>query len=121
MKTISRSLVGLVLLIGLSVSAQAQNPAVKMKAGPPPELISYTLQNLSGATITVNAVVLQVFDAKTCQRLCVSRSAVNKRITKCKTLEGQIRCAHPLPQAAYIYYLKVLHSGGQTENWLYVP
>ena len=122
MKTITRPLIGLMLLIGLAVSAQAQNPAVKMKAGPPPELISYTLQNLSAATITVNTVVLMVFDAKTCKRLCSTKSAVNKRITKCKTLDGQIRCSHPLPPASgYIYYLKVLHSGGQTENWLFVP
>jgi hypothetical protein len=111
------------LLIGLTVSAQAQNPAVKMKAGPPPELISYTLQNLSVSTITVNTVVLRVFDAKTCKRLCASRSTVNKKILKCATLEGQIRCPPPLPPApsGYIYYLKVVHSGGQTENWLYVP
>ncbi|MEK6300789.1 MAG: hypothetical protein AABO41_08720 [Acidobacteriota bacterium] len=122
MKTITRSLVGLILLIGLAVSAQAQNPAVKMKAGPPPELISYSLQNLGAATITINTAVLMVFDAKTCKRLCVSRNSVNKRITKCKTLDGQIRCPQPLPQASgYIYYLKILHSGGQTENWLYVP
>src|SRR5882724_3497320 len=120
MKTITRPLVGLMLLIGLAVFAQAQNPAVKMKAGPPPELISYTLQNVGAATILVNTVVLQVFDAKTCQKLCVSKSPVNKKILKCKTLEGQIRCSHPLPPASgYIYYLKVLHSGGQTENWLF--
>lgn len=123
MKTITRPLVGLMLLIGLAVSAQAQNPAVKMKAGPPPELISYTLQNLGAATIGVNAVVLEVFDAKTCKKLCASKSPVNKKIPKCKTLEGQIRCPHPLPPAAeYIYYLKVfLSSGGTTENWLYNP
>lgn len=122
MKTITRTLAGLVLLIGLVMSAQAQNPAVKMKAGPPPELISYTLQNLSAATITVNSVTLTVFDAKTCKRLCFSRSPVNKKITKCSTLEGQIRCAAPLPAASgYIYHLRISHSGGQTENWLYVP
>ena len=123
MKTITRSIAGLMLLIGLAVSTQAQNPAVKMKAGPPPELISYTLQNLSGATILVNAVVLQVFDAKTCKRLCASKSAVNKKVAKCAILEGQIRCPPPLPPApsGYIYYLKVFRSGGVTENWLYVP
>jgi len=121
MKTLSRWIAVSMLLIGLAVVVQAQNPAVKMKAGPPPELITYSLQNLGAGTIAVNTVVLTVFDAKTCQRLCVSKSAVNKKIAKCKTLEGQIRCAHPLPQAGYIYHLRVLHSGGQTENWLYVP
>jgi len=122
MRTITRTLAGLVLFLGLAGSVQAQNPAVKMKAGPPPELISYTLQNLGAGTITVNAAVLMVFDAKTCKRLCVSRSSVNKRIIKCNTLDGQIRCPQTLPQASgYIYYLKILHSGGQTENWLYVP
>lgn len=122
MKTITRPLVGLLLLIGLAVSAQAQNPAVKMKAGPPPELISYSLQNLGAATILVNSVAMAVYDAKTCKRLCSSKSQVNKKIAKCSTLDGQIRCAAPLPPAAgYIYYLRVVHSGGQTENWLYVP
>ena len=122
MKRITRPLAGLMLLIALSVSAQAQNPAVKMKAGPPPELISYTLQNLGAAPIMVNTVVLMVFDAKTCKRLCASRSPVHKKVLKCATLEGQIRCPAPLPPGnGYIYYLKVLHSGGQTENWLYVP
>ena len=122
MKTITRLLVGLMLLIGLTVSAQAQNPAVRMKAGPPPELINYSLQNLGAATIGVNTVLLQVFDAQTCKKLCVSKSAVNKKIAKCKILEGQIRCPQPLPPAAgYIYYLKVFWSGGVTENWLYVP
>ena len=47
METITRTLAGPILLIGLAVSAHAQNPAVKMKAGPPPELISYSLQNLA--------------------------------------------------------------------------
>lgn len=122
MKTITRPLVGLMLLIGLAVSVQAQNPAVKMKAGGPPELISYSLQNLGAATILVNSVVLTVFDAKTCKKLCASKSPVNKKLAKCTTLEGQIRCPNKLPAAAgYIYYLKVVHSGGQTENWLYVP
>lgn len=122
MKNISRALVGLMLLIGLAVSTQAQNPAVKMKAGPPPELISYTLQNLGAANILVSSVVLTVFDAKTCKRLCRSTSQPNKKVAKCATLDGQIRCAQPLPQASgYIYHLRVTHSGGQTENWLYVP
>lgn len=123
MKTITRPLVGLMLLIGLAVSAQAQNPAVRMKAGVQPELIGYGLHNLGAATILVNKVVLQVFDANTCKKLCASKSPVNKKIAKCKVLEGQIRCAAPLPPApsGYIYYLKVVHSGGQTENWLYVP
>ena len=122
MKPITRTLVGLILLIGLAVAAQAQNPAVRMKAGAPPELISYNLQNLAVSTILVKGVVLTVFDAKTCKRLCVSKSQVNKKIAKCSTLDGQIRCAHPLPQASgYIYHLKVLHNAGQTENWLYVP
>ena len=124
MKTITRSIAGLLLLTTLAVAAQAQNPAVRMKAGPPPELISYTLQNLSGATIAVGTVELQVFDAKTCKKLCASKSTVNKKIDKCKTLDGQIRCSQPLPQASgYIYFLRVRNSGGtlMTENWLYVP
>jgi hypothetical protein len=124
MKTIARPLVGLMLLIGLTVPAHAQNPAVRMKAGPPPQLISYTLQNLGLATITVGSVELQVFDAKTCKKLCASKSTVNKKVNPCKTLDGQIRCSEPLPAASgYIYFLRVKKVGGAllTENWLFVP
>jgi len=96
-----------------------------MKAGPPPELISYTLQNLRLAAITVGTVELQIFDAKTCRRLCGSRSVLNKKIDPCKTLDGQIRCPAPPPPApsGYIYFLRVRNTGGtvMTENWLYVP
>jgi hypothetical protein len=124
MKTITRSIAVFTLLIGLAVVVQAQNPAVRMKAGPPPELISYTLQNLGGATISVGIVELRVFDAKTCKLLCATRNPLNKKILPCKTLDGQIRCAQPLPQASgYIYWLRIRNSGGTllTENWLYVP
>ena len=124
MKTITRSIAVLALLIGLAVVVQAQNPAVRMKAGPPPELISYTLQNLGAAVISIGIVELRVFDAKTCKLLCATRNPLNKRILPCKTLDGQIRCAHPLPPASgYIYWLRIRNSGGtvMTENWLYVP
>lgn len=124
MKTITRSIAGLMLLIGLAVAAQAQNPAVRMKAGPPPELISYSLQNLSAAVIAVGTVEMRIFDAKTCKRLCGSRSVVNKKIAACQTLDGQIRCPGPPPPASgYIYWLRVRSTGGvvMTENWLYVP
>lgn len=112
------------LLIWLSFPAQAQNPAVRMKAGPPPELITYTLQNLSGAAILVSTVELQVFDQKTCKRLCVSTNQVNQSIGPCKTLERQVRCAAPLPPApnGYIYFLRFRRGGVLlTESWLYVP
>jgi len=95
-----------------------------MKAGPPPELISYELQNLGLAAITVGVVEMRVFDAKTCKRICATRSVVNKRISPCKNLEGQIRCSQPLPQGtSFIYFLRVRNSAGTllTENWLYVP
>ena len=124
MKTISRSIAALMLLIGLAVVVQAQNPAVRMKAGPPPELISYTLQNLSAATIMVGVVELRVFDAKTCKLLCATRNPLNKKIGPCKELESQIRCPQHLPQASgYIYWLRIRNSGGTvlTEDWLYVP
>ena len=124
MKTLYRWIALSMLLIGLAVVVQAQNPAVRMKAGPPPELISYTLQNLGAATISVGIVELRVFDAKTCKLLCATRNPLNKRIGPCKTLDGQIRCAQPLPQASgYIYWLRIRNSGGtlMTEDWLYVP
>lgn len=124
MKTITRSIAVLMVLIGLAVVVQAQNPAVRMKAGPPPELVTYTLQNLSAAAISIGVVELRVFDAKTCKLLCATRNPLNKRILSCKTLDGQIRCAQPLPPASgYIYWLRIRNSGGTvlTENWLYVP
>ncbi len=124
MKTITRSIAVLTLIIGLAFAVQAQNPAVRMKAGPPPELISYTLQNLNAAVISIGVVELRVFDAKTCKLLCATRNPLNKKIGPCKTLDGQIRCAHPLPQASgYIYWLRIRNSAGtvMTENWLYVP
>lgn len=124
MKILSRWIAVSMLLIGLAVVVQAQNPAVRMKAGPPPELISYSLQNLGAASIAVGIVELRVFDAKTCKLLCATRNPLNKKIGPCKTLDGQIRCAHPLPPAAgYIYWLRIRNSGGtlMTENWLYVP
>lgn len=124
MRTITRSIAVLMLLIGFSVAVQAQNPAVRMKAGPPPELISYTLQNLGAATIMVGVVELRVFDAKTCKLLCATRNPLNKKIGSCKELNSQIRCAQHLPQASgYIYWLRIRNSGGtlMTENWLYVP
>jgi hypothetical protein len=122
MKTIARPLVGLMLLIGLSVPAQAQNPAVRMTAGPPGS-VTYSLKNL-GAAIAVGTVELVVFDAKTCKKLCATKSAVNKKIAICQILEGQIRCPQPPPPAAgYIYFLRVRNTGGVllTENWLFVP
>jgi hypothetical protein len=124
MKTLSRWIAVSMLLIGLAVVVQAQNPAVRMKAGPPTELISYSLQNLNAAAISIGVVELRVFDAKTCKLLCATRNPLNKRILPCKTLDGQIRCSHPLPQASgYIYWLRIRNSGGtvMTENWLYVP
>lgn len=124
MKTISRLLMGLMLLTWLSFPAQAQNPAVRMKAGPPTELISYTLQNLNAAAIAVSTVELRIYDQKTCKLLCRSVNQVNKTIGACKTLDGQIRCSAPPPPApgGYIYNLRVKRSGVLlTENWLYVP
>ena len=124
MKTISRPLVALMLLIWLSFPAQAQNPAVRMKAGPPIELITYTLQNLSAAAIFVSTVELRIFDQGTCKQLCVSVSQVNQSIGSCKTLERQIRCSAPPPPApkGYIYNLRVKRSGVLlSECWLYVP
>lgn len=122
MKTITRPLVGLILLIGLAVSAQAQNPAVRMSAGPPGS-VTYSLKNL-GVIIAIGSVELVVFDAKTCKKLCSTKSTVNKKIAVCQTLEGQIRCPQPLPPASgYIYFLRVRNTGGVllTENWLFVP
>ena len=123
MKTISRLLMGLMLLTWLSFPAQAQNPAVRMKAGPPPELISYTLQNLGAAALGVSTVELRVFDQKTCKLLCRSVNQVNKTIGACKTLDGQIRCAQLAPAPnGYIYNLRVKKGAVLlTENWLYVP
>ena len=124
MKTITRSIAVFTLLIGLAVVVQAQNPAVRMTAGPPPELISYTLKNLGALSITVGVVELRVFDAKTCKLLCATKSSVNKKIDPCKGFDGQIRCAHPLPPASgYIYWLRIRNTGGTllTEDWLFVP
>ena len=124
MKTLSRWIAVSMLLIGLAVVVQAQNPAVRMKAGPPPELVTYTLQNLSAAAISIGVVELRVFDAKTCKLLCATRNPLNKRILSCRTLDVQIRCSQPLPPASgYIYWLRIRNSGGTvlTEDWLYVP
>jgi hypothetical protein len=125
MKLIARSLLALLFSIALSMPASAQNPAVRMTKGPSNESVNFTLKNLSPVTIGIGSVEFRVYDQSTCKLLCAVKRAVNKKITKCQTLDWEVRCNAPVPAAAggYIYYLRVRNASGTslTESWLFVP
>jgi len=125
MKLISRSLIVVVLLMGLAMPALTQNPAVRMTPGGSKACVKVTLKNLNtAAPITVSLAELLIFDQKTCRRLCIKRLPLNnKKIDKCQTLDFEICCPQTsLPDApGYIYFLRISSSAGSTQDWLFVP
>lgn len=121
MKKIFQPLMGFVLLVGISFPAQAQNPAVRMTATGLGS-VKFSLTNLSSSTISVGTVLLAVYDQKTCKRLCSGIVTLNKRLKKCETLDGEVKCGMPVPPGtSVIYWLRVTNTSGtkMTEDWLY--
>jgi hypothetical protein len=125
MKLVVSSLTMMVLLVGLTTPVLAQNPAVRMTQEPTKkQCIKAELKNLNTASaLAVTDVALAVFEQKTCKRLCVFRTTINKKIEPCQSLSLEICCPNELPGASgYIYWLRVRGSTGLlTEDWLFTP
>jgi hypothetical protein len=125
MKRIAQLVLLAVVLMVISIPIQAQNPAVRMAPGPTKESVKVSLRNLAAATIAVGTVELQIFDQKTCKRLCATRLVLNKKIASCQNLDFEIRCSTQIPNApgGYIYFLRVRNTANAllTEDWLFNP
>lgn len=120
MKLITHSAIALIFLIGLATSLQAQAPDVAVRIRPPAgNCFPVQLKNLKGAPLNINFAVVSIFD-RNCQRICISRIAVNRRLLPCRTLDVRICCQAQLPPA-YIAYVQVFHTSGRNEQWFFQP
>lgn len=124
MKSILRALGPLLLLVAFATPLAAQNPnlAIRLDAGTGvgEYCVKGTLKNLSLMTVGVIYIELWVYDAKTCERICVTRKVINKRLKSCDTLDFDLCCKNPAPAfVSAIYYVRVHHSAGVNEAWAF--
>jgi hypothetical protein len=119
MRSTFRSMIAALFLLTFAVPLCAQNPNVAIHIEPDKACVKGTLKNLRPSTIAVPYVELWIYDAKTCQRICVTRKVINKRIEPCQTMDFDLCCANLPPASGYIYYVRVHHSAGINEEWAF--
>jgi hypothetical protein len=99
---------------GLSTPLLAATPDVSVCITPVQNCFSVTLKNLSGP-VAINTADMTIFDQKSCKRVCVSKTSIQKKLDVCGTLTFKICCEKPLPPS-YICYVRVNHSGVNPVN-----
>lgn len=122
MKIFFRPLAAALLLAAFALPLSAQNPnvAIRFEAGhgTGEYCAKGSLKNLRPTTIAVSYIELWIYDAKTCQRVCVTRKVLNQKIKPCDTLDFELCCKNISPAFVDgIYYVRVHHSAGVNEAW----